>query len=50
MKKLYACEEHIDEAIDEIVDKKETFPIIHKETKNKCSYCEKKSQYEVNIS
>ena len=39
MKKIYACEDHIDEAMDEVIDGKETFPVINKTTKNKCIYC-----------
>ena len=34
MKKIYACEDHIDEAMDEVIDGKETFPVINKTTKN----------------
>jgi CxxH/CxxC protein (TIGR04129 family) len=33
MKKIYACEDHIDEAMDEVIDGKETFPVINKTTK-----------------
>ena len=29
MKKIYACEDHIDEAMDEVIDGKETFPVIN---------------------
>lgn len=28
MEKLYACEEHMDEAMDEVIDGKETYPVI----------------------
>ena len=48
MKKIYACEDHIDEAMDEVIDGKETFPVINKTTKN--SYCEKEAQYQVEMT
>ena len=32
MEKLYACEEHIDEAMDEVIDGKETYPVINEIT------------------
>lgn len=50
MKKIYACEDHIDEAMDEVIDGKETFPVINKTTKNKCSYCEKEAQYQIEMT
>ena len=50
MKKIYACEDHIDEAMDEVIDGKETVPVINKTTKNKCSYCEKEAQYRVEMT
>lgn len=45
----YACEDHIDEAMDEVINEKETFPIINKVNDNKCDYCNKKSKYEVKM-
>ena len=45
----YACEDHIDEAMDEVINEEETFPIINKCKGNQCSYCEKHSEYEINI-
>ena len=45
----YACEDHIDEAMDEVINEEETFPIINKCKDNQCSYCEKHSEYEINI-
>ena len=29
MEFIYACEEHIDEAMDEVINEKETFPVIN---------------------
>ena len=45
----YACEEHIDEAMDEIINEKETFPVINEMTEKKCDYCDKKRKYEVKM-
>lgn len=45
----YACEEHIDEAMDEVINEKETFPIISEVKDKKCDYCSKKSCYEVKM-
>ena len=50
MKKIYACEDHIDEAMDEVIDGKETFPVINKITGFKCTYCEKEAKYEVKMA
>ena len=36
MEFIYACEEHIDEAMDEVIEKK-------------CSYCSKEAKYEVKV-
>mgnify|MGYP002556362749 FL=1 len=49
MELIYACEEHIDEAMDEIINEKETFPVINEMTEKKCDYCDKKSKYEVKM-
>ena len=43
----YACEEHLDEAMDDLINEFETFPIMEKCTDKQCSYCEKKSEYEI---
>lgn len=45
----YACEEHIDEAMDEIINENETFPIINEAFDEKCSYCDKKSKYKLQM-
>ena len=44
----YACEEHIDELMDEIINEYETFPVMEKEESDKkCSYCSNVSVYKV---
>lgn len=45
----YACEEHIDEAMDEVINEKETFPVINEVEGKRCSYCDKESKYEVKM-
>lgn len=49
MEFIYACEEHIDEAMDEVINEKETFPVINESKGDKCSYCNKEAKYEVKI-
>ena len=49
MEKLYACEEHMDEAMDEVINEKETFPVINEVTDKKCSYCNEEAKYEVKM-
>lgn len=49
---IYACEEHIDIAIDTIVDDYETFPNLTKVTEEEklstiCEYCQNKAIYMV---
>ena len=49
---IYACEEHIDIAIDTIVDDYETFPNLMKVTEEEnlsttCEYCQNKAIYVV---
>lgn len=46
----YACEEHMDEAMDDIINEQETFPIINKTKGFKCSYCDKECSYEIKIT
>ena len=50
MEKLYACEEHMDEAMDEVIDGKETFPVINEIIGCKCTYCGKEAKYEVKMA
>lgn len=49
MKTKYACEEHIDEAMDDIINENETFPVINEVSNKQCSYCEKQCKYEVKM-
>lgn len=43
----YACDEHIEDAMDDVINESETFPTINKIEGTKCSYCDKKNTYEV---
>ena len=49
MEIIYACEEHKDQAMDEVINEKETFPVMNEVTENKCSYCNKEAKYEIKI-
>ena len=49
MESIYACEEHIDEAMDEVINEKETFPVINEVEEKKCSYCNTRAKYEVKM-
>lgn len=46
----YACDEHIEDAMDDVINESETFPLIEKVYGSKCSYCDKKSTYEVKLT
>ena len=44
MKKIYCCEEHVEVAIDTIVDECETFPVLNSISEEEklsttCEYC-----------
>ena len=39
-----------DEAMDEFIDGKETYPVINEITGYKCTYCEKEAKYEVKMA
>lgn len=48
----YACEEHIELALDVVVDEKEAAPIINKLTDEQtlsttCSFCKNKATYSI---
>jgi len=47
---VQACEDHIDIAIDDFIDKNETFPLLTKAIEGNCSYCEKAAVYLLSIS
>jgi CxxH/CxxC protein (TIGR04129 family) len=48
---IYCCEEHVDIALDTIVDEQETFPILSKidgdNLSTTCEYCHKTAIYVV---
>lgn len=45
--KKYVCEEHLDEAMDDLINEYETFPLMERCTDKQCEICGKKSEYEV---
>lgn len=45
--KYFACNDHIDIAMDEYINDNETFPELIKSNEEKCSYCNNKSEYEI---
>jgi CxxH/CxxC protein (TIGR04129 family) len=47
---IYACEDHIDLAIDDFLVKNETFPLLSEAKTGNCSYCEKPAKYILNKS
>lgn len=48
---IYCCQEHVELALDVIVDEYETFPILQKveekELSSACEYCGKPAEYMV---
>ena len=42
-----SCEDHVNMAIDEYIDKYETFPSLESTDEGKCSYCELKAIYKI---
>jgi len=48
---IYICEEHIEIALDDIVDQYQTYPVLSKISVDKsstsCEYCEKQAVYMV---
>lgn len=45
----YACEEHMDEAMDDIINEEETFPEINSAEGIKCTYCNNGCKYEIKV-
>ena len=48
--KMYSCETHINQVLDEFVAQEETFPIMEKVQENeklstKCKYCDTPASY-----
>lgn len=50
MKIVYVCNEHLDEAMDDIINMNETFPVMDEELEEKCSYCNSKSKYRLSYN
>ncbi len=50
MKTIYSCEEHVDEAMDDLLDEFETFPVVYECTNEVCIYCSNKSKYKIEIN
>jgi CxxH/CxxC protein (TIGR04129 family) len=48
---IYCCEEHVDIALDTVVDEYETFPVLTKITgdnlSTSCEYCQNEAVYMV---
>lgn len=44
---IYACTEHVEVAIDDYVNGKETAPEICRISDKKCDYCSSEAEYEV---
>ena len=43
---IFACMEHVEQAIDDYVNSKEATPqLIKTDKKEKCSYCKKNAEY-----
>ena len=50
--KIYSCQTHIDQALDELIEKEEVYPIMDKiaeseKLSTKCSYCDTLALYVV---
>ncbi len=46
--KLYVCNQHVDKAMDVVVDEHETFPTFEEaDISTDCEYCEDKAVYMV---
>lgn len=46
----FACKDHIDMAMDEIINETESFPIIENVKEEKCDYCNNMAEYIVKIA
>ena len=48
---IYSCEEHVEIALDDIVDKYQTYPVLSQiavdNPSTSCEYCEKQAVYMV---
>ncbi len=43
----YACDEHINDAMEDMINESESFPIISENKDKECTYCSEKSKYEI---
>lgn len=41
----FACEDHVNIAIDEFINEYEEFPILEQNTEVKCKFCDRNSIY-----
>lgn len=46
-REINACSEHIEEAMDDLINEEETFPIIEKYKEEKCAYCDNNAEYKI---
>lgn len=47
---IFACMEHVEQAIDDYVNSKEAAPqLIKTDKKEKCSYCKKNAEYIIEL-
>lgn len=44
-KEIYTCKEHVEVALDDIVNECEKAPQIEENSSKKCDYCEKLCEY-----
>ena len=49
MELIYACEEHIDEAMVEVINEKENIPVINEVAEKKFIYFNNKDKYELKM-
>lgn len=49
-KEIYACKAHIDDAMDDLINYEETFPIMEKAKDMKCSYCSENAEYIIKVN
>ncbi len=45
----YACSNHVDDAMDDVINEKETFPVLSETKGEKCSYCNEECTYQVKL-
>ena len=49
-KEIYACKVHIDDAMDDLINYEETFPIMEKAKDMKRSYCIENAEYIIKVN